>query len=233
MKTFCISIVAGALLALNGMAAQEEGFLSLFNGKDLSGWDGDPKFWSVRDGAITGQTTPENPTKGNTFLIWRGGTVDDFELRFSYRLVGGNSGVQYRSRDLGNWVVGGYQADFEAGPRYSGILYEEGGRGILADRGQLTVIEGDPKDPKKHQVKVIGSLGKSEEIQQVIQPEEWNDYVVIARGNQLIHIINGRVTAMAIDDHQAARAKSGILALQLHAGPPMLLQMKDIRLKPL
>src|SRR5262249_49163446 len=90
----------------------EPGFKSLFNGKDLSGWDGNPKFWSVQDGVITGQTTAENPTQGNTFLIWRDGTVDDFELRLSYRIVNGNSGIQYRSSDKGNWVVGGYQADF-------------------------------------------------------------------------------------------------------------------------
>src|SRR6516165_7480879 len=93
----------------------EHGFKSLFNGKDLSGWDGNPKFWSVKDGAITGQTTDSNKTDGNTFLIWRDGTVDDFELRLSYKIVGGNSGIQYRSKDKGNWVVGGYQGDFEAG----------------------------------------------------------------------------------------------------------------------
>src|ERR1051325_8453468 len=109
-------------------------FKSIFNGKDLTGWDGNPKFWSVKDGAITGQTTDDNKTAGNTFLIWKDGTVDDFELRLSYKIVGGNSGIQYRSKDLGEWVVGGYQGDFEAGDTYSGILYEERGRGILALR---------------------------------------------------------------------------------------------------
>ena len=93
-------------------ASDGAGYRSLFNGKDLLGWDGNPKFWSVRDGTITGQTTAENPTQGNTFLIWRLGTVEDFELHLSYRIVGGNSGIQYRSKDLGNWVVGGYQADY-------------------------------------------------------------------------------------------------------------------------
>ena len=100
------------------------------------GWDGNLDFWSARDGVITGQTTKENPTKGNTFLIWRQGELDDFELRLSFRIVGGNSGVQYRSKDLGNWVVGGYQADFDAGGRFAGILYDEKGRGILAPRGK-------------------------------------------------------------------------------------------------
>jgi len=99
----------------------------IFEGDSLEGWDGNPKFWSAKDSVITGQTTKENPTKGNTFLIWRQGKLDDFELRLSYRIVGGNSGIQYRSKDLGNWVVGGYQGDFEAGTRFSGILYEERG----------------------------------------------------------------------------------------------------------
>ena len=106
-------------------AADTDGFRPLFNGKDLKHWDGNPQFWSVRDGAITGQTTKEKPTKGNTFIIWRGGTVANFELKLKYKIVGGNSGIQYRSKDLGNWVAGGYQGDLEAGNTYSGILYEE------------------------------------------------------------------------------------------------------------
>src|SRR5687767_14612132 len=92
-------------LSLSSSAAEDTaGFKSLFNGNDLSGWDGNPKFWSVKDGLVTGQTTADNPTQGNTFLIWRDGTVEDFELRLSYRIVGGNSGIQYRSKDLGSWV---------------------------------------------------------------------------------------------------------------------------------
>ena len=208
------------------LAADEEpGFKSLFNGKDLSGWDGNPKFWSVKDGAITGQTTAENPTQGNTFLIWRDGTLDDFELRLSYKIVGGNSGIQYRSKDLGDWVVGGYQGDFEAGDTYSGILYEERGRQILAQRGQKTEIDPDGR------VKVVGSVGDSKEIQAAIKKEDWNDYVIIAQGNHLKHVINGKVTAEVTDNHPAGRAMSGILALQLHAGPPMTVQFKNIRIK--
>jgi type 1 glutamine amidotransferase len=206
-------------------ADEEAGFKSLFNGKDLSGWDGNSKFWSVKDGAITGQTTQENPTSGNTFLIWRDGTVDDFELRLQYKIVGGNSGIQYRSKDLGNWVVGGYQGDFEAGETYSGILYEERGRGILAQRGQKTEISPDGK------VNVVGSLGDTKEIQAGIKKEDWNEYVILARGNELTHIINGRVTAEVTDNQPEKGAKSGILALQLHAGPAMTVQFKNIRIK--
>lgn len=211
----------------------EEGFKSLFNGRDLTGWDGNPKFWSVKDGCITGITTPDNRTEGNTFLIYRVDSVDDFELRLSYKIIGGNSGVQYRSLDEGRWVVGGYQADFEAGTTFSGILYEERGRGILAERGQITKIVADPANAEKHKVVVLGSAGKSEDIQAVIKKEDWNDYIIIARGNQLTHIINGRVTVSVIDEHAAKSRKSGVMALQLHAGPPMTLQVKDIRLRPL
>src|SRR4029453_9892871 len=220
-----IVLLAGAVDVLRSQP--ETGFAPLFNGKDLSGWDGNPKFWSFRDGVITGQTTVESPTQGNTFLIWRNGTVEDFELRLSYRIVGGNSGIQYRSKDLGNWVVGGYQADFEAGKTYSGILYEEKGRGILAKRGEKTVIDSAGK------VAVVGAVGDPAELQAVIKHEDWNDYVIVAQGNHLVHKINGRVTADVTDDQADKRAMSGILALQLHAGPPMTVQFKEVRLKRL
>ena len=103
----------------------------LFNGKDLTGWMGDLDIWSVQDGAITGQTTADKPLQANTFLIWQGGSIGDFELELDYRIVAGNSGIQYRSQviDADNWSVGGYQADIEAGDNYSGILYDERGRG--------------------------------------------------------------------------------------------------------
>jgi uncharacterized protein (TIGR03067 family) len=210
-------------------AAVEPGFVPLFNGTDLAGWDGNPKFWSVKDGAITGQTTADNPTKGNTFIVWKDGTPGDFELRLQFRMVGGNSGIQYRSKvmDAPNWGVGGYQADFEAGPTYSGILYEERGRGILAERGQMVWIQPDGSK------RVVGSLGKSEDIQSVIKKEDWNHYTILARGNHLTHIINDRVTVDIVDDQADKAARSGVLALQLHAGPPMLVQFRDIRLRTL
>src|SRR5262245_2286044 len=134
-----LSLCALALLAADVARADDEaGFVKIFNGKDLTGWDGDPRFWSVTDGCIVGETTADNPTKGNTFLIWRQGPVDDFVLRTSFKLAAHNSGIQYRSKELDKWVMGGYQADFEEGETYSGILYEERGRGILALRGTKT-----------------------------------------------------------------------------------------------
>ena len=209
---------------------EEDGFISLFDGKTLENWDGNPKFWSVQEGAISGTTTKDNPTKGNTFIIWRGGTVDNFELRLKFKIVGGNSGIQYRSKDRGNWVASGYQGDFEAGTTFSGILYEEKGRGILAQRGQKTDVV---TDGEKHKVNVVGSLGDTKVIQGVIKKEQWNDYKIVARGFEFTHVINGRVTAQVTDLDKKSRKQSGILALQLHAGPPMNVQFKDIRIKPL
>ena len=205
---------------------------NLFNGKDLAGWKG-LDFWSVEDGAITGRTTKEKPTKGNTFLVWEG-EVADFELTFQYKIVGGNSGVQYRSKlvDEKGFVIAGYQGDFEAGKTYSGILYEERGRGILAKRGEKVVVKegANPKDPKKPNIEVTGSLGKTDEIQAKIKAGDWNEYRVVAKGGHLQHFING-VQTVDVTDETAVGAKKGLLALQLHAGPPMVVQFKDIVLK--
>ena len=219
-----------ALAALCASVSAEE--KSLFNGKDLTGWKG-LDFWSVEDGVITGRTTKEKPTKGNTFLVWEG-EVADFELTFQYKIVGGNSGVQYRSKlvDAKGFVISGYQGDFEAGKKYSGILYEEKGRGILAERSQKVVIKegASPKDPKKPKIEVTGSLGKTEEIQAKIKSEAWNEYRVVAKGGHLRHFING-VQTVDVTDETAVGARKGLLALQLHAGPPMVVQFKDLVLK--
>jgi hypothetical protein len=141
--------------------------------------------------------------------------------------------VQYRSKEQkpGEFgpIISGYQADFEAGKTYSGILYEERGRGILAKRGEKTKI-GTDADGKKHKVEVLGQVGDSNEIQAAIKQDDWNDYKIIAKGNHLQHFINGKQTVDVVDEHAGA-AKEGILALQIHAGPAMTVQFKDIILK--
>jgi uncharacterized protein (TIGR03067 family) len=229
--------VAGLLLAAQSLLAAEveAGFHALFNGTDLTGWNGHPALWSVKDGAITGVTTADPKLTHNTFLVWTEGTTGDFELRLSYRIVNGNSGIQYRSKVMEQGafgpIVGGYQADIEAGKTYSGILYEERGRGILALRGEKVVLKADPADPKKLRKEVVGSLGKSEDIQAKIKNEDWNDYVIIAQGNHLQQFINGVQTVDVTDEQETAAAKSGVLALQIHVGPPMTVQFKNIRLK--
>src|SRR5438552_13915682 len=236
MNRTLLSLVAACAVGQTMLTfAAEEGFKSIFNGNDLTGWDGRPQHWSVEDGAITGRTTKERPAQGNNFLIWTNGTVSDFELRLSYKIVPNNtngfanSGIQYRSKDFGNFVVGGYQADLEAGKTYSGIFYEERMDGILAQRGQKTVVK---TVDGKTKVEVVGSLGKSEDIQAKIKDNYWNDYVLIAKGNHLQHFINGMQTVDVVDERTDGKAaKEGILALQLHAGDPMTVQFKNIRIK--
>jgi hypothetical protein len=206
------------------VAEAEQGFEQIFNGQNLEGWSGDPRFWSVRDAAITGQTTDANKTERNTFLTWKDQMVGDFELRLEYKIVGGNSGIQYRSKQHPDFVVRGYQADFEAGDGYSGILYEEGGRGILATRGQKVTI--NEKGEKSAE-----SIVDPAELQKAIKKEDWNSYRVIAKGPRLIHEINGKVMVDVTDLQEGKRAESGILALQLHAGPSMTVQFRNIRIQ--
>ncbi len=226
MRTLLIT--AGCLLPALSFA-QEDGWQSIFDGKTLEGWSGDPKFWSVQDGALTGKTTKENPTQGNTFAMWTGGKTGDFELKLKYKIVGGNSGIQYRSFKLKDgkdeWRVGGYQADIDSGDTYSGILYGEKFRGILANRGLVTELGEDGKP------KTVGTLGDSHAIQAKIKKEEWNDYHIVAKGFHFKHFINGVQTSECTDNDTDTRRETGMLALQLHAGPPMVVQFKDIKIK--
>lgn len=231
---------AFAALSLSAAAADP---VEIFNGKDLTGWEGNKDLWSVQDGAITGITPPDpaNPEKGiikhNTFLVWKGGSVSDFELTFKYRIEKGNSGVQYRSKELepGDFgpILTGYQADFEAGTKYSGILYEEKGRGILALRGEKTIIKPAAEGAKKPTVEKAGTVGDSDAIQASIQSEGWNDYKIVAKGNHVQHFINGLQTVDVTDEDAANAPKEGILGLQIHQGPPMKVQFKDFKLVPL
>jgi hypothetical protein len=219
-----IAAVASLSVAVRG---QEPDVKSLFNGKDLSEWKGDMKRWSVEDGAITGRTTPETLLKEyNTFLVWKGGEPADFELRLKYKIVGGNSGVQYRSKliDPEKYIVSGYQGDIDSSPKFTGMNYEERGRGFVAPRGVKVEVSADGK---KNETKI----GDAAELQKKVKNEDWNDYTIVAKGNHLTHIINGVVMSEVIDNQKDKAAKSGVIALQLHAGPPMTVQFKDIQLK--
>lgn len=218
----CVVVV----LAAGAAGAKEP--QELFNGTDLTGWDADPAVWSVKDGAITGQTKAESPLKNNEFLIWKGGDVKDFRLTLQYKIQGGNSGIQYRSKvlDPTKWIVAGYQADIDSGPTYSGILYEERERGILAKRGEKVTIDRDG-------TKTSETIGDAAELQKAIHTDDWNDYVIEVRGARMKHTINGKLMSETIDRDQKERDKSGVLALQVHAGPPMTIQFRNIRLETL
>ncbi len=204
--------------------AQE--FQSLFNGKDLSGWAGKTEFWSVKDGAIFGQTTKDKPINGNTFLVWQGGEIADFVFKAKVRFAGNNSGVQYRSELFGEpeeFAVKGYQADLHPKPEYFGMLYAEKWRGIVAQRFQRVVVGADGKP------QVVGEVGDKA---QKLVATDWNELTIIAVGNRQIHQVNGVTTMDLTDNHPEAKRK-GILALQLHRGTPMTVEFKDIRLQHL
>lgn len=217
-----LSLLCGAAALLSHTSAQEP----LFNGKDLDGWKGLPQFWSVQDGTIVGETTEANPTKGNTFLVWQGGEVEDFEITATVRFKGNNSGVQYRSAivDEANFVLAGYQADLHPAPNYFGMLYGEkmGKRGIIAQRGQRVEIGPDGA------AKVVAEVGDKAEL----KDWEWNTLRIVAVGPRLVHQVNGVTTIDVLDRHPDALAK-GVIGLQLHAGPPMRVEFKDVKLRKL
>lgn len=205
----------------------ETGFRQIFDGKTLSDWDGDPKLWRVEGGNIVGETTAQTMPKQNSFLIWRGGSPGDFELKAEYRLGAVNSGIQYRSIELPDvrWAMKGYQADIDAEERFTGQIYEERGRGFLALRGQFTYI-GEGKKPG-----IVGSLGDVAELKTFIKSGDWNEYHIIARGNALTQILNGHVMSMLVDDDGPNRKMSGLIGIQLHLGPPMKVEVRNVRIK--
>jgi hypothetical protein len=215
-------------------AADHTGFESIFDGSTLKGWDGDPAFWRVANGALTGQSTPENPVKQNTFVIWRGGTPADFELKVEYRISSTNSGIQFRSvqlpadAEIGRWVMKGYQADIDAENQFTGQIYEERGRGFLAMRGQATFI------PDGARPKIIGNLQQTpDELKALIKVGDWNQVHLIARGSTIIQILNGALTSIVVDDDLKNRQLSGLLGFQMHVGAPMIVEFRNIWLKPL
>ena len=225
--------------ALAGEANSSTEWISLFNGKDLTGWDGDPRLWKVVDGAIRGETTAENPAKYNTFCVWRGGKLKDFELKIKFRIQSGNSGVQYRSKEFDKWRISGYQAEVVGNPGAVGFLYHEAGRGSLVNVGDFVVIE------EQGTKKIIGRVGDRDELIKAgyYKDKDWNEYDIIAQGNHIIQYLNGYQTIELIDNDRITNpddpqdskgaAREGLLALQIHAGPPMVVEFKDILIKNL
>jgi len=213
---------------------EEVGFKPMFDGQTLKGWDCDPEFFRAEGGAIVGETAAGHQPKQNIFCIWRDGQPGDFELKLQYKLSGGpggNSGIQYRSAEMpevARWVLKGYQADIDAAQQYTGMLYEERARGFINRRGLITSIGESKKSG------IVGSLGDDATLKTFIKTDDWNDFQVIARGNVLVHIINGHVMSMFIDDDKDARKMGGLIGIQLHVtNGPMKIEVRNIRLKSL
>jgi hypothetical protein len=215
------------------------GFEPIFDGTTLKGWDGDKAFWRAENGAIVGQSSPENVVKQNTFLIWRGGEPRNFELKVQFRMDSTNSGIQIRSSQLPvgtgegtakvehNWVLKGYQADIDFANQYTGQIYEERARGFLAMRGQAVYV------PDGARPKVIGNLQNGDELKSIIKVNDWNQVHLIARGNTITQILNGSVTSIVVDDDTKNRALGGLIGFQMHVGAPMKVEFRNVWLKKL
>jgi hypothetical protein len=209
----------------------EPGFQSIFDGKTLDGWEGDPKYWRAADGLMTGEITPETIIKSNTFIIWRGGAPEDFELKVDYRITsGGNSGVNYRSvvvpdkvTPANRFAMRGYQCDIDGKNSYTGNNYEEKGRLFLAVRGQVTHVTGT-RIPV-----VLSQLGDNQDLMHLIT-DGWNSIHLIVRGNTMIHSINGHVMSVTIDD-DPNRERKGQIGVQVHVGPPMRVDYRNWRIR--
>jgi hypothetical protein len=228
--------------------SKEKGFKTIFDGKTLNGWEGDPVYWKVENGSLVGEITPTTLLKTNSFIIWKGGEPGDFELKGEFNITkSGNSGINYRSERLTDipFALRGYQADIDGQNRYTGQNYEERKRTTLAYRGQITTINSqtEPSTPESvrakvsknawTELKVTGSLGESDELKTKIKSEDWNEFHLVVKGNRLQHYING-ILMSDVTDNDAVNGKSkGLLGVQVHVGPPMKVQYRNLRMKQL
>jgi hypothetical protein len=232
MHTIRLLLVLSLIsLPLHAQQALEAGFEAIFDGRSLAGWEGDPLYWTVADGALVGIVTPETLLKNNTFIMWRGGQVADFDLRLEYRISNsGNSGINYRSIEVPGlpFAMRGYQADIHGGDSYTGNVYEERGRTFLALRGQKTVLE------PNQAATVVERFASPEDLQAYIRKEDgWNQVRIVARGNRIEQWFNGRRFAEVVDNDPAAGQRRGMIGVQVHVGPPMKVEYRNIRLKRL
>ena len=210
----------------------EPGSQAMFDGRTLAGWEGDPKYWRVEEGSLIGEITADTVIKSNTFIIWRGGRPTDFDLTLDYRITpDGNSGINYRSAIVPDTVtpsnkfaMRGYQFDIDGRKRYAGNNYEEKGRLFLALRGQLTrVVGGRPPV-------LVSTFADADDLAKAVT-DGWNSVHVIARGSTLTHILNGQLMCVVVDDDAPNRPAGGLIGVQVHVGPPMKVEYRNIRIK--
>ena len=240
MKRLAV-LLALVFASAHPVAAAEAEFQSLFNGKDLTGWEGKPEYFSVKDGVIHAETTAANALKKNTFLIYTAREFGDFELRFDYKCVGGNSGMQYRSERLPDFVLKGYQSDFENTNRFTGMFFEENGRMFMAYPGEYVtvkpLIDADRAQDKRGKVKAkldkVKFATTEEAFSHIKDATAWHSMTIIAKGNTFVHILDGRVMSVAVDEDAANFRKTGLLGLQVHQGPPMTVDLKNVRIRAL
>lgn len=226
--------------------ADKDGFKLILENSTLNGWKGDPVYWRVENGTLIGEVTPATLLKTNTFIVWQGGQTADFELKVDYRITeAGNSGINYRSERIDSipYAMKGYQADIDGRNRYTGQNYEERGRTTLAYRGQKVVINAQNnstaslRDNIKNNAwtgtTVQGSLGASDSLMTLIKANDWNECHIVAKGNRLQHFINGILMSDVTDNDNANRKMTGLLGVQVHVGPPMKVEYRNMRIKQL
>lgn len=239
-QVYCLTSLCVGLLSNHSLANAQQtypvatnkdsGFIHIFDGKTLDGWEGDTNYWRAESGCLVGEITPDKLLKQNSFIIWRGGKTRDFELKVEYRVSEkGNSGINYRSVPWTNapWALRGYQADIDGQNKYTGQNYEEKGRTFLALRGQTTRLETGRRP------QIIASLGETNELAAAIKNGDWNEVHLVVSGNTMTHIINGRVMSVVVDEDATNRTLEGLLGVQVHVGPPMKIEYRNFRLKQL
>ncbi|HNX35273.1 MAG TPA: DUF1080 domain-containing protein [Kiritimatiellia bacterium] len=206
-------------------AGDETGFVPMFNGRDLSGWESrGGTWWKAVDGVLTGESTKENPLVSNNHLIWKGGTPGDFELRVEFRLTkSANSGIQLRAEAVADRDTG-YQADMNGGGHFVGFLYHPKMH-LIGARGEKVVLAPDGK-------KTSQRFADSAELQKLFNVEDWNSIRVICRGPAITIYVNG-VLMSQFEDHRPESPRQGAITLQLHKGPPMKNEFRRLRIKEL
>jgi hypothetical protein len=224
MKKLLLLLAVTALLAPAALAA-EDGFTAMFNGKDLTGWDAKPGTWRVENGTLTCESTKDNPCTKCHYMVWKDGKPGDFEIRAEFRLsLHGNSGIQIRSTTGADWNVAGYQADLTGDGKIVGYVYHSG-MGLVCARGENVTLAADGK-------KSVEKIGDAKELLKSFKQEEWNTYRVVCHGPVIELFIND-VLMSRITDHNPKARRDGVIALQMHPGPPMKVQFRNLRIKEL
>ncbi len=247
MKNLLISVILLFFIISTGCRNKktDDGFVSIFDGKSLNGWTGDSIYWRVENGILTGEITPETILSRNTFIIWQNGTPENFELKLEYRISeGGNSGINYRSEEIPDipFALRGYQFDIDGKNNYTGQNYEERRRTTLAYQGQTVVLNPLPDSlsnvPVSDLVKnnawtkaEIVELANVNELKSNIKSNDWNSCHLVVNGNNMKHFLNGVLMSEVTDNDVIHSRKQGLIGVQVHVGPPMKVEFRNIQLK--
>ena len=243
-RSVALGLLALPVFAGCGATAASGGadFVAIFDGESLDGWEGDPTYWRVEDGSIVGEVTASTLLDRNSWLIWRGGVVRDFELRVEYRISAqGNSGIGYRTAEVSErpYALRGYQADLDGRNRYTGMSYEELKRTTLASQGEKVIVPAiaDAGDLAKYTqandwtpAVVDSVLGHPDSLDVHVRALDWNEYHLVVRGNRMRHYVNGVLMSDVTDEDTVNRSFAGLLGVQVHVGPPMKVEYRNFRL---